>query len=248
MTGILYGSVFLRKFGRKFDSFLCSCQFFGWQIDDGNFDNLKFRPIIAQTGTYTYNAAKIISKYLKPLYNSNEYIINSTLDFPDMIQNQPPLTEDEEYVSYDVESLFTNVPINDTIDYIIDQIYVQNKLPIICTELIMKRLLLKLSTESTFIFQSNFYKQTDGCTMGGPLSVTLANIYLTKMENEIVKCVTPPFYKRYVDDVIVRRKIREPDYLFHAMNNYHPKIHFTIESQHFRHNSNSTAISKQLQF
>ena len=95
----------------------------------------------------------------------------------------------------------------------------------------MNRLLLKLSTESTIIFQSNFYKQTDGCTMGGPLSVTLANIYLTKMENEIVKCVTPPFYKRYVDDVIARRKIREPDYLFHAMNNYHPKIHFTIELQ-----------------
>ena len=165
-------------------------------ISEITVDNLKFRPIIAQTGTYTYNAAKIISKYLKPLYNSNEYIINSTLDFPDMIQNQPPLTEDEEYVSYDVESLFTNVPINDTIDYITDQIYVQNKLPIICTELIMKRLLLKLSTESTFIFQSNFYKQTDGCTMGGPLSVTLANIYLTKMENEIVKCVMPPFYKR----------------------------------------------------
>ena len=56
-------------------------------ISEITVDNLKFRPIIAQTGTYTYNAAKIISKYLKPLYNSNEYIINSTLDFPDMIQN-----------------------------------------------------------------------------------------------------------------------------------------------------------------
>ena len=86
-------------------------------ISEITVDNLKFRPIIAQPRTYTYNAAKIISKYLKPLYNSNEYIINSTLDFPDMIQNQPPLTEDEEYVSYDVESLLTNVPIIDTIDY-----------------------------------------------------------------------------------------------------------------------------------
>ena len=31
-------------------------------------DNLKLRPIIAQTETYTYNAAQVISKYLKPPY------------------------------------------------------------------------------------------------------------------------------------------------------------------------------------
>ena len=95
----------------------------------------------------------------------------------------------------------------------------------------MNRLLLKLSTESTFIFQSHFYKQTDGCTMGGPLSVTLAKIYLTKLETDIVKAVQPTFYKRFVDDVITRRKIGEPDHLFHAINNYHPNICFTLESQ-----------------
>jgi len=61
--------------------------------------------------------------------------------------------------------------------YILDEIYIKKKLQPICTRLIFKRLLLKLTTESTFIFQSNFYKQTDGCTMGGPLSVTFANIF-----------------------------------------------------------------------
>ena len=148
-----------------------------------------------------------------------------------MIQDQPPLTNEDEYVSYDVESLFTNVPIKATIDYILDEIYVHNKLPIICTRLIMERLLLKLSTESTFIFQSNYYKQIDGCTMGGPLSVTFANIYLTKLEREIVVPSKPRFYKRYVDDVIVRRKIGVTDNLFLSINKYHPKIKFTIEIQ-----------------
>ena len=32
-----------------------------------NINDLKFRPIIDQTGTVTYNAAKVISYYLKPL-------------------------------------------------------------------------------------------------------------------------------------------------------------------------------------
>ncbi|XP_066923867.1 uncharacterized protein [Clytia hemisphaerica] len=77
----------------------------------------------------------------------------------------------------------------------------------------------------------NAAQQTDGCTMGGPLSVTLANIFLTKMETEIVKSIKPPFYKRYVDDIITRRKINEPDYLLQSMNNYHRNIRFTIETQ-----------------
>ena len=72
-------------------------------------------PIIAQNGTYTYNAAQVIGDYLKPLISHNDYIIKNTQDFPKMLKVQPPLAEDEEYVSYDVVSLFTNIPIHDTI-------------------------------------------------------------------------------------------------------------------------------------
>ena len=53
--------------------------------------------------------------------------INDTHQFPDMIKNLPSLPQDEEYVSYDVESLFTNVLVQETIDYIIDEIYVNKK-------------------------------------------------------------------------------------------------------------------------
>ena len=43
-------------------------------------ENLKFLPIISQIGTYTYNAAKVLSDYLKPLCQ-NEYKINDTEGF-----------------------------------------------------------------------------------------------------------------------------------------------------------------------
>ena len=127
-------------------------------IDEINVQSLNFRPIIAQTGTCTYNAAQVISNYLKPLYTCNEYIIGNTQDFSKLIQEQSPLQLDEEYVSYDIESLFTNVPITETIEYILDEIYVKNKLPKLCSRLIFKRLLLKLTTESTYMFNSKFYK------------------------------------------------------------------------------------------
>ena len=42
-----------------------------------------------------------------------------------MLSSIPSLQDDEEDVSYDVESLFINVPIQETINYIIEQLYVQ---------------------------------------------------------------------------------------------------------------------------
>ena len=83
---------------------------------------LKFRPIIDQTGTFMYNAAKVMSDYLRPLCK-NEYSINDTQKFPIMLSSIPLLQDDKEDVSYDVESLFTNIPIQETINCIIEQIY-----------------------------------------------------------------------------------------------------------------------------
>ena len=93
--------------------------------------NLKCRPIIDQTATFTYKAAKVISNYLKPLCQ-NEYSISDTQQFPGMPSKLSPLLDDEEDVSYDVESLFTNIPIKGTIEYIVEQIYTQKMFKPIC--------------------------------------------------------------------------------------------------------------------
>ena len=141
----------------------------------------------------------------------------------------PPLKDDEEYISYDAESLFTNILLKETIDYILEQIYVHNKLPIICSKAIFPRLLEKIITENIFQLNSKFFKQTDVCAMGGPLSVTLSDIWMVKMENNIAIPHRPIFYKRYVDDIINCRKKHEEDLLFKKLNDHHPKIKLTIE-------------------
>ena len=65
---------------------------------------------------HTYNVAQVIS------LSRNEY---STIDniqiFSKHIKDLPPLQEKD--VPYDVESLFTNFLINETIKYILDQMY-----------------------------------------------------------------------------------------------------------------------------
>ena len=47
----------------------------------------------------------------------------------------------KEDVSYDAESLFTNIPIEETINYITEKIYVHKKLTPICSKLIFSRLI-----------------------------------------------------------------------------------------------------------
>ena len=203
--------------------------------DSVNINDLKFRPIINQTGTMTYNAAKVISDYLRHLCK-NKYIINDTLSFADMIERLPPLPDDEECVSSDVVSLFTNVPLDETIDYIIESIYTHKKLPQICSKLVFRRLLEKITKDCTFQLCFKFYKQVNGCAMGVPLSVTLYDVYMAKMEDDVVEKYQPKFYKRYVDDIINRRKENQADLLFNNLNNYHQNIKLTLEHKKvFRH-------------
>ena len=45
---------------------------------------------------------------------------------------------------YDVKSLFTNIPIDETISYIIEHIYVHKKLAPIRSKLILRRLVIEL--------------------------------------------------------------------------------------------------------
>ena len=74
----------------------------------------------------------------------------------------PPLKDDEEYVSYDFASLIRNISLKETINYVLDQIYVHNKVPITCSKLIFHRSFEKTTTEKSFQLNSKFFKQIDG--------------------------------------------------------------------------------------
>ena len=145
-----------------------------------------------------------------------------------MIKNQTPLRLDEEYISYDMDSLFTNIPIEETIEYIINQFYNEKKVPQICSKTIFKRLMYKLATGCAFEFNQNLFKQTEDCSMRGPLSVTLTNIHIIRTGKDIVTPLKPIFYKRFVDDIYNRRKKDILDNFYEGLN-YHPNIKLTIE-------------------
>ena len=68
-------------------------------------------------------------------------------------------------VSFDVKSLFTNVPLQETIDFISNKIYDKNsnanQLPI--KKKIFKKLLhVNLETKEIFLYKNKLYQQIDG--------------------------------------------------------------------------------------
>ena len=47
--------------------------------------------------------------------------------------------------------------------------------------------------------------------MGGPISVVFSDIFMCKMDLDVVAPAKPIFYKRYVDDTYMRRKKNDID-------------------------------------
>ena len=160
--------------------------------------------------------------------SKNQYTISDTLNFPDLRKSADTSANYEDVLD-DVESLFTSVPVGETIEYILKRLNTNKELKPLCKKYILKKILIKLTKELVFSANKHLIKQINGCPMGGPISVVFSDIYICKMEEDVVKPLKPTFYKRYVDDMYVKRKRNEADTLFDALNSYHPNIKFTLE-------------------
>ena len=102
-------------------------------------------------------------------------------------------SEDYEDDSYDVESLFTNIPVKETIEYILHKIYVDKSIKLFCKKSSFKKLFVKLTKDCVFYVNSRLIKQIDGCPMGGPVSVVFSDIFMCKMEEDEVVPAKPIF-------------------------------------------------------
>ena len=82
------------------------------------------------------------------------------------------LEDDEMVVSFDVTSLYTNVPVNEAIDICSDFFYSgKYQLPPVSKDTFKK--LLRISTcDVLMLTHGGYYRQNDGLTMGSPPAST----------------------------------------------------------------------------
>lgn len=195
---------------------------------------LTLRPIISNIGTATYQLAKYLAKLLSPLSKSI-YTVNSTDDFINLIRNLD-IPEDHLMISFDVVSLFSNVPLDYTINSILRRIYDNKEITSTISRPDMKTLLELCTSNVHFTFDNTIYIQTDGVAMGSPLGPVLAGAFMTDLENTLLPTLSPQMrpWHRYVDDTFTTIRKDSITSIITKLNDFHPNIQFTyeIEEEH----------------
>ena len=162
------------------------------------------RKSLSATNTYNYALAKWLDNKLKPL-SLNQYTVTDIFDFVNKLPRDLNITPGDLLVSYDVSSLFTNVPLDETITILADRAFRNNWFNSEYDLNISKHDLIDLLGVATkgqlFQFNGSLYEQVDGVAMGSPLGPLLANVFMSSIEEKLdVDGKLPPYYRRYVDD------------------------------------------------
>ena len=159
------------------------------------------RPIISQIPLPTYRLAKKLNGILQP-YIPTTYSLRSTSEFVAIIRSNERRGM---LASLDVTSLFTNVPLEKTIDILANYAYHHDSLaaPEI-PEKTMKAMLRLCTKEAPFRSpQGEMFQQVDGIAMGSPLGVLFAQAYMAAVEEQVLAVSKPYVYARYIDDIYV---------------------------------------------
>ena len=127
-------------------------------------------------------------------------------------------------VSFDVKSLFTNVPLETTIDIILRRIYTNHELTTSLTKKEMKKLLLLCTKNVHFTFNQQIYIQVDGVAMGSPVVPLLADTFMIELERSLIPNLQKlTFWRRYVDDTIRFVEIGSIKYIRSVLNSFRKK-------------------------
>ena len=126
----------------------------------------KFRPIIDTTVFNQYLVGKYLAQLLYPLTN-NEFTLKDFLEAVNRIHDilSSLFVNEYKYVSFDVESLFTNVLIKKTMDVILTRIYNVHIISTNHEKRSLKKSILDRCTKIAFSFSNIIYKQIDGVSM-----------------------------------------------------------------------------------
>ena len=136
--------------------------------------------------------------------------------------------------SQDVESLFTNIPVDENIKNAVDNLFSSNMYQGKLSKSELHYLLKLATSESSFIFNNILYKQIDGIAMGSLLGSSLGNAFLCHYEKLwLDSCpleFKPVLYRRYVDDIFVLFKSKDHLLSFAKyMNTRHKNLKFTFD-------------------
>ena len=225
---------------------------FNWLIDIRNDPGIMYglpkihktgipiRPIISQCSSLTNKLHTYIQQLLKIGETQIPNLIKDTTDFLNKIKKyNDVITKDTILVTLDVESLYTNIPLDLGIEFIVEH-YSET---LTCWKnfdidikpippYLLKKILEFTLKNCYFTFNGELYKQIQGLTMGGSSSVQAANTVMYKFFEKFHK-MHPNYiwnHDRFIDDLfgIWNNTLEELNIYFNVLNNFHANFKFTL--------------------
>ena len=195
--------------------------------------SMPLRPILSSVNHYSYKLAKFFIPLLTPL-TTNPFIITDSFSFVQELLNSDIDSRNVFMASFNVVSLFTNIPVNETIGIISNALFSDHQFFHGFNRSEFEKLLSLSVKNCHFIFNGRLYQQVDGVAMGSPLGPLFANIFMSfheqKWLNNCPSSFKPLLYRRYVDDcfLLFRSSDHVPFFLDY-LNQQHTNITFTTE-------------------
>lgn len=191
----------------------------------------QIRPITSTTGSIL---SKLECWLLEKLNNLpikfETAAIKNGIEFAEKVKNLK-IASNEIQVSFDVVSLYPNVPIDETLVFLRKWLERNTLKPEEINEFV--KLTKLCMDENWFQFNEKFYRQKFGCSMGSHMSPFLANLFMSHIETEMKNQVNfPRIWLRYVDDIWAIIKKHELRQLINKLNRTkYPSIKFTYEEE-----------------
>lgn len=202
--------------------------------------DVPLRSVLSAIGTYNYGVGKALKQMLSGIIQ-NEAIIKDSFSFVEELKSLKDCISSTQYqskckmVSFDISSLYTNIPLNETIEIILKHLYDNDNQVSTMKRKDMKKLLEFATKYSHFLFNGQIYDQVDGVSMGSPLAPLLAEIFLQDFEKKFLpsfKQMGVLYWKRYVDDTFVLLDANIlPDFICEQLSKCYPLIKFTCGTE-----------------
>ena len=138
--------------------------------------------------------------------------------------------------SFDVDSLFTNIPLDETIEICVKKLFGRKHKYKGFNKSEFCSLFQYAVKDNLIFFNGKYYIQIDGVATGSPLGPTLANIFLCHWEviwlENCPQQFRPLYYRRYVDDTFLLFSSESHVKKFlRYMNSRHVNMTFTFETE-----------------
>ena len=189
--------------------------------------NIPMRPVLSMPGSAYHKVALYVAKCLSFVPQCN--INTSTKIISDGLR-EVRLNNKEEIISYDVVSLYTNVPVMEAIETCTNLLYSlpESQRPEMDRETFME-LARIASCDVVMSTHDGFYVQRDGLAMGSPPAPHFANGWLSKFDSVIRG--EAKLYFRYMDDILKEVNREHVEQQLRDINQLHPNLKFTLERE-----------------